>query len=75
MNAPAHPIGTTRGLVAAYRQLIMRGLAPGEAANVTAIMTGLPLGDTAWTVHEISHALFLRTLREGGRFGPDDGAG
>jgi hypothetical protein len=73
MNASAQPLGGTRRPVAAYRQLVMRGLEPSEAANVTAVMSGLRIGDTPWTVREISHLLFLRALREGGRFGAGDG--
>jgi hypothetical protein len=73
VNAPAHPVGTAPHPFAAYRQLLMRGLAPSEAANVTAVMAGIRLADTPWTAREISHLLFLRALRESGRFGPEDG--
>jgi hypothetical protein len=72
MNAPANTVGTTPRPAAAYRQLLMQGLAPDEAANITAVMRGLPVGKTPWTVREISHLLFLRAMRDAGRFGPDD---
>jgi len=50
---------------------MMRGLAPGEAANITAVMRGIPIGETPWTVREINHLLFLRAMREAGRFDQD----
>ena len=71
MNAPAQPTGTTQRPATAYRQLMMRGLAPGDAANITAVMRGIPIGETPWTVREINHLLFLRAMREAGRFDPD----
>ena len=73
MNAPARTVGTTPGPAAAYRQLVMRGLAPDEAANITAMMRGIPIGATPWTVREINHLLFLRAMRDASRFSPDDG--
>jgi hypothetical protein len=73
MNALPQPVRSIPRPAAAYRQLVMRGLAPGEAANVTAVMTGIPIGEAHWTVREISHLLFHRALREAGRYGPDDG--
>ena len=75
MNATAQAAGSTLRPAAAYRQLVMRGLAPGEAANITAVMRGIPIGETPWTVREISHLLFLRAMSNAGRFGPDDGVG
>ena len=73
MNASAQTVGATPRPAAAYRQLVMRGLRPGEAANITAVMRGIPIpiGATPWTVREINHLLFLRAVREAGRFGPD----
>jgi hypothetical protein len=73
MNASAQPAGSTTRPAAAYRQLMMRGLAPDEAANITAVSRGIPIGATPWTVREISHLLFLRAMHDAGRFGPDDG--
>jgi hypothetical protein len=71
MNASAQAVGTTPPPATAYRQLVMRGLAPDEAANVTAVMRGIPIAATQWTVREISHLLFLRAMRDAGRFDPD----
>ena len=73
MNASAQTVGTTPRPAADYRQLMMRGLTPPEAANITATMRGIPLVETPWTVREINHLLFLRALRDAGRFGSDDG--
>jgi hypothetical protein len=73
MNASAQTVGTIPRPATSYRQLVMRGLAPSEAANITAVMRGIPLGATPWTVREISHLLFLRAMRDAGRFGRDDG--
>jgi len=72
MNASAQTTPTTPRPAAAYRQLMMQGLAPDEAANITAVMRGLPVRATPWTVREISHLLFLRAMHDSGRFGPDD---
>jgi hypothetical protein len=73
MNAFGQTVGTTALPTAAYRQLLMRGLAPGEAANIIAVKRGIPVGATPWTVREINHLLFLRAMRDAGSFGPDDG--
>jgi hypothetical protein len=73
MNTPTQPAGSTPRPAAAYRQLLMQGLAPEEAGNVTAILAGIPIAAEPWKVREINHLLFLRALREGGRFGYDDG--
>jgi hypothetical protein len=75
MNASTPTAGTSRRPSAAYRQLVMRGLTPSEAGNVTAMMRGIPIGATPWTLREINHLLFLRAMRDAGRFGVDDGAG
>lgn len=56
-----------------YRQLVSRGLAPGEAANLTAYLNRLPIGDQPWTLTQVNTLLFLRSLRLNGRFGPADG--
>ena len=40
MPGPGQPIQST------YRKLIMRGLAPDEAANLTAYLAGIAVGDT-----------------------------
>ena len=59
---------------APYRLLMMRGLASDEAANLTAYMCGLPVGEGHWTIGQINRLLFLRELNRSGRFGDSDGA-
>ena len=56
-----------------YRSLLLRGLAPDEAANLTAFLSGIPVGSQHWKLLEVNRLLFLRELREAGRFGSDDG--
>jgi hypothetical protein len=60
---------------ATYRLLLLRGLGPEAAANLTAYLCGLPVGEAHWTLAEINRLLFLRELARGGRWGLDDGAG
>jgi hypothetical protein len=36
-----------------YRALLLRGLEPGEAANVTGHLHGLPSAGIRWTVAEV----------------------
>jgi hypothetical protein len=38
---------------ATYRSLLLRGLESGEAANVTAFLSGLPSAGIRWTVAEV----------------------
>jgi hypothetical protein len=38
---------------ATYRALLLRGLEPGEAANLTAFLSGLPSAGIRWTVAEV----------------------
>jgi hypothetical protein len=61
------------GPAATYRQLIVRGFASGEAANLTAYLKGLPIGTEPWTLRQVNTVLFLPRLRETGRFGAADG--
>jgi len=58
---------------ATYRLLLLRGLAPDEAANLTAYLCGLPVGEAHWTLGEINRLLFLRELGRSGQWGFDDG--
>jgi hypothetical protein len=51
----------------------MRGLAPDEAANLTAFMSGIPVGEASWTLAQVNRLLFLRELQRSGRFGARDG--
>ena len=72
------PIATTAdrrfGPAATYRQLVTQGFASGEAANLTAYLNDLPIGEQPWTLRQVNAVLFLQKLREAGRFGPGDGA-
>ena len=56
---------TTR---ATYRNLILRGLAPDEAANLTAFLAGITVGDAHWTLRQINQLLFLRAMNRSGQF-------
>jgi hypothetical protein len=60
---------------ATYRTLLLRGLAPEEAANLTAYLCGIQLGSQPWKLDEVNRILFLRELHGTGRFGINDGAG
>jgi hypothetical protein len=53
---------------ATYRSLIMRGLAPDEAANVTAYLAGISVGGSHWTLKQINQLLFLRQMNRTGQF-------
>jgi hypothetical protein len=77
-KAKATSITTTAdrrfGPAATYRQLVTRGFASGEAANLTAYLNDLPIAEQPWTLRQVNAVLFLQKLREAGRFGPMDGA-
>ena len=51
---------------AIYRNLLLRGLAPDEAANLTAYMAGIAVGATHWTLGQINQLLFLREINRNG---------
>jgi hypothetical protein len=53
---------------ATYRNLILRGLAPDEAANLTAYLAGINVGETHWTLRQINQLLFLREMNRSGQF-------
>lgn len=53
---------------ATYRNLLMRGLAPDEAANLTAFIAGIAIGDARWTLRQINQLLFLRQMNRTGHF-------
>jgi hypothetical protein len=57
-----------------YRSLLLRGMAPEEAANLTAYLAGIPIGEAHWTLKQINLLLFLRQMKQTGRFGRADGA-
>jgi hypothetical protein len=46
----------------------MRGLAPDEAANLTAYLAGIAVGDTHWTIRQVNQLVFLREMARNGRF-------
>jgi hypothetical protein len=58
---------------ATYRLLLLRGLAPDEAANLTAFVSGIHVGGAGWKLQEVNRLLFLRELNRSGRFGESDG--
>jgi hypothetical protein len=58
---------------AVYRLLLMKGLTPPEAASLTAFMCGLPTTDLRWSLKQVNQLLFLRQMRQLGRFGGRDG--
>jgi hypothetical protein len=51
----------------------MKGMTPDEAANLTAFLYGLPTADLRWSLPQLNQLLFLREMRQSGRFGHDDG--
>ena len=57
---------------ATYRSLLIRGLAPNEAANLTAFLAGIAVGDSNWTLRQVNQLLFLREMRRVGHFGEAD---
>ena len=61
------------GPTATYRDLVVRGFASGEAANLTAYLNDLPIEEQPWTLRQVNAVLFLRKLRETGQFGANDG--
>ena len=49
------------------RRLLMSGLSLAEASNLTAHLAGLPPARTGWTLRQVEHLLFLRSIVETGR--------
>ena len=68
---PAPQIPATRSV---YRLLIMQGLTQAEASSLTAFICGMPTTDLRWSLKQVNELLFLRRMRELGRFGNDDGS-
>ena len=62
VSTPGLPTRTT------YRTLIMRGLTPDEAANLTAYLTGIDVAESHWTLRQINQLLFLRQMNRTGHF-------
>ncbi len=56
-----------------YRHLVSRGLAPDEAATLTAFMCGIPIAEVHWSIRQVNQLLFYRAMVRAGRFGPYDG--
>jgi hypothetical protein len=54
---------------ATYRTLLLKGMAPDEAANLTAYLAGIPIGESHWTLRQVNQLLFLRQMQRTGRFG------
>jgi hypothetical protein len=48
-------------------------MSTAEAANLTAFLCGLPATDVQWSLKQLNQLLFLRRMRETGRFGDLDG--
>ena len=72
-SKPRKPAATRPETRATYRMLILRGLAPEEAANLTAYVCGIHVESRPWKLDEVNRLLFLRELELAGRFGPGDG--
>lgn len=70
MTPAAAPAPSPR---AVWRLLQMKGMTPDEAANLTAFMYGLPTADVRWSLPQLNQLLFLRQMRQSGRFGCTDG--
>jgi hypothetical protein len=51
----------------------MKGMTPAEAASLTAFICGLPTSDLNWSLKQLNQLLFLRRMKEIGRFGGADG--
>ena len=56
-----------------YRLLLTKGLAPEEAATLTAFLCGIPIAEVRWSLRQVNQLLFLREMARTGRFGPGDG--
>jgi hypothetical protein len=57
-------------VAATTRHLQLCGLSMTEAANLMAHLSGLPVVKSGWTVHQIGHLLFLRSIVETRRLTP-----
>ena len=68
-SSPATPI-ETRSI---YRTFVQKGMAPDEAANLTAFVSGIPVTNLHWSLRQVNQLLFLRKMAHTGRFGKKDG--
>jgi hypothetical protein len=73
-RSPASQVKPGPTTKATYRMLLLRGMAPDEAANLTAYLAGIPVGEAHWTLRQINELLFLRQMQRTGHFGHTDGA-
>jgi hypothetical protein len=76
MAIPAAPgLSPARALAtrSVYRAFLLKGLAPDEAANLTAFVCGIPVQDLRWSLRQVNQLLFLREMTHTGRFGVTDG--
>lgn len=51
------------------RRLQQCGFTPVEAANLMARCAGLPAARSGWTIRQVEHLVFIRTIVESGRLG------
>ena len=71
---PSPGLGNGSATRDTYRGLLLRGLNPGEAANLTAFLSGIHIAaGHPWRLADIDRLLFLRELCRTGRVGADDG--
>lgn len=54
-------------VAATTRCLQQCGLSMAEATNLTAHLSGLAVAQSGWTVRQIEHLLFLRSIVDSGR--------
>ena len=67
---PATPAPTPELLTrSTYRSLLLKGLSPAEAANLTAFLAGIHVGESTWTLRQVNQLLFLREMRRTGHVG------
>jgi hypothetical protein len=57
-------------VAATTRRLQLCGLSVAEASNLMAHLRGLPAVESGWTVRQIEHLLFLRSIVETRRLTP-----
>lgn len=55
-----------------YRSLLLKGLSPAEAANLTAFLAGIHVGESTWTLRQVNQLLFLRAMHRTGHVGGGD---
>lgn len=70
---PGRLLADTLATRSTYRVLLMRGLTPEEAANLTAFLCGIPIDQVRWSLRQVNQLLFLRAMAQTGRFGAMDG--